>query len=143
MSDPFHKTCFECDEVAIFDHHVVPKSRGGRRTVPLCAACHAKAHHRDGNRDTANLTSDALQAKIRRGERRGRLRFGYDLANDGKTLIPNPREQQAIARMRQWRAQGKTYRDLVWLVEDLGIDTKTGGIWRPQTIRQILTRPVA
>jgi DNA invertase Pin-like site-specific DNA recombinase len=88
-------------------------------------------------------TSDALQAKIRRGERCGRLRFGYDLADDGKTLIPNPHEQEAIARMRVWRAQGKTYRDLVQLVEDLGIDTKGGGIWRPQTIRQILTRPVA
>jgi DNA invertase Pin-like site-specific DNA recombinase len=88
-------------------------------------------------------TSDALQAKIRRGERCDRLRFGYDLGPDGKMLIPNPREQEAIARMRQWRAQGKTYRDLVRLVEDLGIDTKGGGIWRPQTIRQILTRPVA
>jgi DNA invertase Pin-like site-specific DNA recombinase len=88
-------------------------------------------------------TSDALQAKIRRGERCGRLRFGYDLGPDGKTLIPNPRDQEAITRMRAWRAQGKTYRDLVRLVEDLGIDTKGGGIWRPQTIRQILTRPVA
>jgi DNA invertase Pin-like site-specific DNA recombinase len=92
---------------------------------------------------TGGFSLDAQEAKIRRGERCGRLRFGYDLGPDGKTLIPNPREQEAIVRMRAWRAQGKTYRDLVRLVEDLEIDTKGGGIWRPQTIRQILTRPVA
>jgi site-specific DNA recombinase len=88
-------------------------------------------------------TSDALQAKIRRGERVGRIRFGYDLGPDGKTLLPNELEQEAIRRMQEWKAQGKTYRDLVKLVEALGIDTKDGGVWRPATIRQILLRPVA
>ena len=88
-------------------------------------------------------TSDALQAKIRRGERVGRVRFGYDLAADGKTLVRNEREQDAIRRLREWKAQGLTYRDLVKLVDQLGIDTKGGGIWRPATIRQILIRPVA
>jgi len=26
------------------DHHVVPKSRGGKETVPICKACHRKIH---------------------------------------------------------------------------------------------------
>jgi site-specific DNA recombinase len=88
-------------------------------------------------------TTDALQGKIRRGERCGKVRFGHDLAEDGRTLVDNPREQAAIRLMREWRAEGRTYRDLVKLLDDLGIETKEGGIWRPQTIRQILTRPVA
>jgi hypothetical protein len=36
--------CIECGESATRDHHVVPKSRGGGTTVPLCEACHALAH---------------------------------------------------------------------------------------------------
>lgn len=37
-------TCFECGSPARHAHHVVPKSRGGQRTIPLCVACHHKAH---------------------------------------------------------------------------------------------------
>jgi site-specific DNA recombinase len=96
-------------------------------------------------------TKDALQAKIARGERCGKLRFGYDLAPElhpetGKPfrLVPNPREQETIAVMKAWKAEGKTYRDLVKLVEGLGIETKEGNrVWLPATIRRILTRPVA
>jgi site-specific DNA recombinase len=96
-------------------------------------------------------TKDALKAKIARGERCGKVRFGYDLAPElhpetGKPfkLVPNPREQEAISVMKSWKAQGKTYRDLVKLVEGLGIETKEGNrIWLPSTIQRILTRPVA
>ena len=42
-------------------------------------------------------TRDALQHKIANGERCGKVRFGYDLAPDGKMLVPNPAEQTAIA----------------------------------------------
>jgi DNA invertase Pin-like site-specific DNA recombinase len=92
----------------------------------------------------AERTAEALQGKIGRGERCGRLRFGYDLGPDGKSLVPNPREQDAIACMRRWRSEGKTYRDMVALVTELGIDTKDpGSIWRPGVIHRILTRPIA
>lgn len=37
--------CFECDgEDQVEDHHVVPVSLGGTRTVRLCYVCHQKAH---------------------------------------------------------------------------------------------------
>lgn len=36
--------CFECGEPARHQHHVVPRARGGTKTVPLCAQCHALAH---------------------------------------------------------------------------------------------------
>lgn len=35
--------CFECN-AAHHNHHVVPRSMGGMRTVPLCEACHGKVH---------------------------------------------------------------------------------------------------
>ena len=89
-------------------------------------------------------TKDALQAKIGRGERCGKLRYGYDLAADGRTLVRNEREQETIRVMKEWRAGGKTFREMVKMVEDLGIETKEGNrVWLPSTIHRILTRPVA
>jgi site-specific DNA recombinase len=89
-------------------------------------------------------TRDALQAKIGRGERCGKIRYGYDLAPDGRTLVRNEREQETIRVMQEWKAAGKSYREMVKLVEDLGIETKEGNrLWVPSTIHRILTRPVA
>ena len=92
--------------------------------------------------ETANRTANALQGKIARGERCGRVRFGYVLAGDGKPLIPDPIEQRAIEFMKRRKAQGKIYREMVAQLEDLGIETKTPrAVWRPGAIHQILARP--
>jgi len=42
------KTCFECGKPAVNDHHVVPQSKGGKKTVPLCSRCHQLAHGFNG-----------------------------------------------------------------------------------------------
>ena len=37
--------CFECgSEENIHYHHIVPKSKGGTRTIPLCSECHSIVH---------------------------------------------------------------------------------------------------
>jgi hypothetical protein len=133
--------CFECDQPAEHDHHVVPVSRGGTKTVPLCGPCHAKAHHRDGNMAHTHLTKAAMQAKIARGERCGKVRYGYDLAADGTTLVRNEREQRVIVTMNDWRAAGKTYREVAALLGESKVRTKNGGkTWTPATVRRILSR---
>ena len=91
----------------------------------------------------AERTRDALQGKIGRGERCGRVRFGYTLAADGKTLVPDPDQQKAIAFMKQWEAQNKTYREMAAILTEMGIETKEPGkVWRPGVIYQILKRPI-
>jgi len=87
--------CFECGAPAEYDHHVVPRSKGGVHTVPLCAACHGKAHDRRMN--TKSLTKAALGAKKARGERVGEIPYGYRLATDGVHLEPDQAEQAVIA----------------------------------------------
>ena len=56
-------------------------------------------------------TSDTLQGKIARGERCGKIRYGYALDESGprnpKTgrpvkLVPIPHEQEVIKRMKEW-----------------------------------------
>jgi len=41
------KDCFECGKEATEEHHVIPKSLGGTKTVPLCTKCHMKVHGLD------------------------------------------------------------------------------------------------
>lgn len=36
--------CVECGHVAKERHHIIPKSLGGKVTVPLCSKCHSKVH---------------------------------------------------------------------------------------------------
>lgn len=38
--------CFDCGGVAEHQHHVVPASRNGSKTIPLCTACHSKVHEK-------------------------------------------------------------------------------------------------
>ena len=41
--------CFECETTEdLQEHHIVPRSRGGKKTVTLCYECHMKAHGRSG-----------------------------------------------------------------------------------------------
>jgi len=51
------EACFECGATdGLQQHHVVPRSRGGTKTIPLCGECHGKAHHRDKNMASPELT---------------------------------------------------------------------------------------
>ena len=86
-------------------------------------------------------TRDALQHKIRNGQRVGKVRFGYDLAADGVTLIDNPAEQQTVALMRDLRAAGYTLRQIAAALTARGILTKEGNSqWQHQTVAYILRR---
>lgn len=88
-------------------------------------------------------TRDTLRYKIAKGERCGKVRFGYDLGADGVLLVGNAAEQQAIALMRELRAAGESYRDIAAELSRRGISTKEGGPWQPMTVRNILARAVA
>ena len=86
-------------------------------------------------------TRDALQHKIRKGERCGKVRFGYDLADDGVMLIPNAQEQEAIRLMHELRAAGVSYPGIAAALNSRGVPTKGGKkIWQPTTVRNILLR---
>ena len=86
-------------------------------------------------------TRDALQHKIRSGERCGKVRFGYQLAEDGRALLPIPEEQEAIRLMQELKATGESLRDIAAELTRRGILTKEGNTqWKHTTVAQILTR---
>lgn len=88
----------------------------------------------------AERTADALQHKIGRGERCGKIRFGYDLADDGRTLVANPTEQEAIHLIRELRSAGESLRDIAKELERRGVKTKEGQPWKHTSVKRILSR---
>lgn len=91
----------------------------------------------------AERTREALQHKIAKGEHCGNARFGYDIAPDGKTVVPNAAEQRALQIMRELRAGGMTLNGIATELGTLGVPTKRGGPWNPIIIRRILKRGAA
>jgi len=71
--DNKNKSCWECrvEGEPLEQHHPVPRSRGGVRTISLCSACHSKAHHRKKNVNISKLTKEGLARKMATGWKAG------------------------------------------------------------------------
>ena len=69
------KKCFECETTEdLQEHHVIPRSKGGTKTITLCYACHMRAHGRDGKGlHFSQLMKNVFEAKKARGETLGHL----------------------------------------------------------------------
>jgi site-specific DNA recombinase len=86
-------------------------------------------------------TRDALRHKISRQERVGKVRFGYDLADNGRSLVPNEREQTAICLMQQLRHAGRTLREIAAELTRQDFATKERqGAWTHSAVAYILAR---
>jgi hypothetical protein len=98
--------CWECEKESahLHDHHVVPRSRGGTKTVPLCQLCHSKAHHRNKSMSTSQLTKEGLARRKAEGYILGAPPYGYTKQNG--VLIEIPEEQAIIARAVELRKGG-------------------------------------
>lgn len=87
--------CLECGTETTGRHHVVPKSLGGNRQVPLCVECHSKAH---GER---TIHSNLIKEGIERAR------------NSGKQIgAPTVVNADVKIRMKMSRDDGMTIRDI-------------------------------
>ncbi|MFZ2957681.1 MAG: recombinase family protein [Candidatus Ozemobacteraceae bacterium] len=83
-------------------------------------------------------TAAALSVKRERGEKTGGTApYGYDLAENGRSLVPNTREQKALLVMRRLRSRGLSLRKVGAELTRRGIPTKTGGAWQAMTIKNL------
>jgi hypothetical protein len=55
--------CFECGEPKQDMHHVIPKSKGGKKMIPLCAKCHGLVHGKDFVKHRTLLLEGIKRAK--------------------------------------------------------------------------------
>ena len=93
-------------------------------------------------RDLASeRTKAALAHKSAKGERTGDVRYGYDVAADGVRLVANLAEQAVIARIREWRAGGRTLREIAAQLTADGVPTKKlRRAWTHQAVGKIVAR---
>jgi hypothetical protein len=121
--------CFECGRPASEWHHVVPRSEGGTKTVPLCGECHGKAHGGAGGgvRTRSELTRNGLAAARARGVRLGR-----------PPSLPDETRQ----RIRRERDAGASLAAIAARLNDEDVATAQGGRrWWPSTVRATLVEP--
>lgn len=87
-------------------------------------------------------TRTAMDHKRSNGQRIGTVPFGFDLAPNGKTLIPNESEQAVIEDIRRMRRRGKKLKQIAEALTERRIPTKTGRSdrWAHQVISRILRR---
>jgi hypothetical protein len=83
-----------------------------------------------------------MAVKRGNGQRIGTVPYGYDLAEDGTTLVPNEAEQAVIADIRAMRADGWTLEKIAAALSARFVPTKTGksAAWTHQAVARILKR---
>jgi hypothetical protein len=131
--------CFECGSEAVHQHHVVPKSMGGTKTVPLCAECHGKAHSIAIS--GPKLTIKALMARKEAGLKYSPVPFGFKEI-DGR-LVEVESELLVIAEILSHRQAGKTLVQIADELNERGIEGKRGGKWHASTVRYLIQRQAA
>lgn len=88
-------------------------------------------------------TRDALAVKIKNRQRVGKIRYGFDLGQDGKSLIENPQEQAVLIRIQTMRNEGLSFPKIADRLNSENVPTKEGKTWAPTTIWQIMKRVAA
>lgn len=91
---------------------------------------------------TRERTRSAMAVKRANGQRIGTVPYGFDLAADGASLVPNEIEQAVIAEIRVMRANGMKLEKIAAALTDRGVPTKTGRSerWTHQAVARILCR---
>ena len=91
---------------------------------------------------TRERTRAALAVKRANGQRVGSVPYGFDLADDGTTLVPNESEQAVIADVKAMRSDGMKLKQIADRLTERSIPTKTGKSrrWTHQAVVRILAR---
>ena len=132
--------CFECGAPATCAHHVIPRSRGGTKTVPLCGGCHGLAHglSRETWSDHRALTAAAMASMKTRGlYTGGAAPYGFRADDEGR-LVPDEHEQAIAEAAKALRAAGLSFRAIGAALAERGLLNRAGGAWYPSTVKRML-----
>lgn len=131
--------CFECGSPAAHRHPVVPRSQGGRRTVPLCAACRGKVYRPGAHARLPALIAAGMASKAAAGEHTGGAPpFGSRLAEDGVHLEPAEGEQEIIRQARELRRSGLSLRRVAAELDARGHRSRSGRPFAPVQVARMV-----
>jgi|HubBroStandDraft_6_1064221.scaffolds.fasta_scaffold767035_2 hypothetical protein len=130
--------CFECGQIAQHEHHVIPRSLGGTRTVWLCERHHGMVHG-------LAFTNHGVLTRLGQARRRaegyaaGPIPYGWKAAPDGKLEIDY--HEVAVARQcRHLRERGLSLRAIAATLAERGIMARNGRPLTPQFVRLLCSR---
>jgi len=90
---------------------------------------------------TRERTRSAMAVKRANGQRIGTVPYGFDLRDDGVTLVPNESEQAVIADVKAMRSRGMKLQEIAGDITARAVPTKTGkNRWSHQAAARILAR---
>lgn len=84
--------------------------------------------------------SNGREARKLEGKVIGGLPYGYALDVDGKTLIEDASEQEALSLIRELRDQGRSLREIACELNAKGYQAKKGGTWTYGQVQSVLKR---
>lgn len=131
--------CFECGAPATCEHHVIPRSRGGTKTVPLCGGCHGLAHglSRETWSDHGALTSAAMAKRRAAGfHTGGQPPYGYRADAEGR-LAPDPDEMETILEAQRLRQSGLSLRQIAKALMDSGRPPRPKQTWSAKSVSRL------
>ncbi len=138
--------CFECGlDGEIHNHHVVPKIKGGTKTVPLCLVCHGKVHgvnflnHKE-------LTKRGLSEAKKRGVKLGNpqnLTYehklkGVDSIKRNKENDENWNSAKEFIRERMNNEFKYTLTEIANELNDCGYKTRKGSTFSATTVKRLI-----
>ena len=138
------KKCYECETTKdLQEHHIVPRSRGGTKTVALCYQCHMKVHGRSGKGlNHKQLTKMALNEKKKQGYKLGSSPYGYIHSKDRKSFIINEDEQKIIHRAHALMIDGNSLNSIAMILNKEGYRSRRGKEWNKQSVYKTLMRAI-
>ena len=113
--------------------HIDTRSAAGRLVLNVLASVGQWERESCGER-----TRDALKHKKNQRQRVGAVPFGFALASDGKSLVEDASEQEALQIVRELRAQGLSLRKMVDELNNQGVPTAQGAKWHLATVQRAL-----
>lgn len=137
-----HDYCVACGQSDnLNQHHLVPRSLGGgdeeTNILTLCGECHAKAHSVQADWRNSELTKKALGAKKERGERMGKLPYGFQVDVDGVHVVPCELEQIALRKIAELRSAGYSLQRIANALNNQSMFNRQGNPWNPVLLHTI------
>ena len=138
--------CFECGtEECIQHHHVVPRSVGGTKTIPLCSICHGKVHgiKRDKQINVSELTKAGIARARAAGKQIGNPKLKKHSAV-GRATVQRLANEFALSLGPEMiilrEDSGLSWRKLADNLNHQGIKTRHGYQWQGSNVRNVYWR---
>ena len=137
--------CFECEITeCIQHHHVVPRSVGGTKTIPLCSICHGKVHgiKRDKQINASELTKLGMARAKANGVSFGNPNWKTE-QKKGRVSIQKNADAFALKMLsiiQPMLLNGMGHTAIANSLNNSEVKTRRGGCWTNTTVRRLVKR---